>query len=127
MQPQINADERGLENLTSQIIGCAYAVSNTLGCGFLEKVYENALVHELRKAGLMADQQQSLRVMYDGVVVGEYLADILVHEIVILEIKAVRVLDDIHTAQCLNYLKATGLNYVCSSILVRRKSLLNVL
>jgi len=109
MQPQINADERGLENLTSQIIGCAYAVSNTLGCGFLEKVYENALVHELRKAGLMADQQQSLRVMYDGVVVGEYLADILVHEIVILEIKAVRVLDDIHTAQCLNYLKATGL------------------
>ncbi|MCR4331542.1 MAG: GxxExxY protein [Sulfuricaulis sp.] len=109
MKPQINADERGLEEITGKIIGCAYTVSNTLGCGFLEKVYENALVHELRKAGFEVEPQKNMKVMYDGVLVGEYIADILVQGIIILEIKAVKILDEIHVAQCLNYLKATGL------------------
>ena len=109
MKPQINADERGLEEITAKIIGCAYSVSNTLGCGFLEKVYENALVHELRKAGFEVGQQKSLKVMYDGILVGEYIADVLVQGIIILEVKAVKILDEIHVAQCLNYLKATGL------------------
>jgi len=109
MKPQINADGRGLEEITGRIIGRAYTVSNTLGCGFLEKVYENALVHELRKAGFEVDQQKSLKVMYDGILVGEYIVDILVQGIIILEVKAVKILDEIHVAQCLNYLKATGL------------------
>ena len=63
-----------MDKLTERIIGCAYTVSNELGAGFVEKVYENALAHELRKAGLRVEQQRPLRVMYDGVVVGDYAA-----------------------------------------------------
>lgn len=98
-----------LDHITQKIIGCAYTVSNTLGVGFLEKVYENALAHELRKAGLKVEQQRELKVLYDGVVVGSYTADLLVDDCILIELKAVRELDDIHRAQCLNYLKATGL------------------
>ncbi|MFH0981742.1 MAG: GxxExxY protein [Planctomycetota bacterium] len=110
----MNADERRLElnKITERVIGCAYTVGETLGCGFLEKVYENALAHELRKAGLRAKQQQAIEVWYDGVVVGEYVADMLVEEGVLLELKAVKAFDDVHMAQCLNYLKATKLS-VC--------------
>ena len=98
-----------LNPLTENIIGCVFKVSNTLGPGFLEKVYENALAHELRKAGLDFRQQYPISVLYDGTVVGEFLADLLVNEQVIIELKAVKNLDDAHLAQCLNYLKATGL------------------
>jgi GxxExxY protein len=98
-----------LNQLTEKIIGCAYTVSNELGSGFLEKVYENALAHEIRKAGLQVHQQHPLQVIYDGIIVGDYFTDLLVEGCVILEIKTVRELDDIHLAQCLNYLKATGL------------------
>jgi GxxExxY protein len=101
-------NEQELNALTERIIGCAIKVSNTLGCGFLEKVYENALVHELRKNGLTVEAQRPINVMYDGVVVGEFFADILVVDVVILELKATKEHDDIFTAQCLNYLKATG-------------------
>lgn len=101
-------DEAGLNALTEKIIGCAFKVSNALGCGFLEKVYENALAHELRKHGLKAEQQQPIIVYYDGVLVGEYFADIFVEDLVIVELKAVSELHDAFTAQCLNYLKATG-------------------
>ena len=97
------------EQLTYKIIGCAYRVSNTLCGGFLEKVYEKALVHELRKAGLRVAQQFPLKIYYDNIVVGDYIADILVEESVIVELKAVSSLNDAHVAQCLNYLKATGL------------------
>jgi len=107
----MNADKRrsDLDRLTEKIIGCAYTVGNTLGCGFLEKIYENALALELRKAGLTTVQQHGIQVLYDGVVVGEYVADLLVEGIVLVELKAVKALDDIHAAQCLNYLKATGI------------------
>ena len=98
--------------LTSKIIGCAYKVANELGSGFLEKVYENALAHELRKAGLNVVQQHGIQVHYDGVKVGDYVADLLVNEQILIELKACKDLDDIHLAQCLNYLKATGLK-VC--------------
>ena len=113
-QPPMNADERrlDLDRITEKIIGCAQRVSNVLGCGFLEKVYENALSMELRKAGLDALQQQDVVVHYDDQVVGQYTADLLVESSVIVELKAVSVLDDIHRAQCLNYLRATGLS-VC--------------
>jgi len=98
--------------LTSKIIGCAYKVANELGSGFLEKVYENALAHELRKAGLNAAQQHGIPVHYDGVKVGDYVADLLVNDQILIELKACKDLDDVHLAQCLNYLKATALK-VC--------------
>ncbi|MEX2016144.1 MAG: GxxExxY protein [Candidatus Hydrogenedentales bacterium] len=103
----MNIEDR--DPLTERIIGCAFTVSNTLGSGFLEKVYENALMHELRKASLIVHQQYPFQVLYDGIVVGDYCADLLVEESVIVELKACKALDDIHFAQCINYLKATGL------------------
>ena len=76
----MDADERRLElnRITEVVIGCAYTVSNALGDGFLEKVYENALAHELRKSGLKVAQQHPVAVYYDGVIVGEFSADLLV-------------------------------------------------
>lgn len=103
------ADLDGLNEVTKRIIGCAFAVSNGLGAGFLEKVYENALAYELRKSGLHAQRQQPIKVVYDGVIVGDYLADIVVEDSVIIELKAVKAFDDVHFAQCINYLKATGM------------------
>ncbi|GFE58646.1 GxxExxY protein [Geobacter sp. AOG1] len=101
-----------LDQITEKIIGCAYAVISSLGSGFLEKVYENALAHEIKKTGLHVSQQHSIKVHYDGIEIGDYVADILVEEQVLVELKAVKTLDNIHRAQCLNYLKATG-NSVC--------------
>jgi GxxExxY protein len=105
----MHTDESSANRLTERIIGCAFQVLNTLGAGFLEKVYENALAHELRKFGLAIVQQQGITVMYDGVVVGHYTVDLLVDKTVIVELKAIKSLDTAHTAQCINYLKATGL------------------
>jgi len=97
------------EGLTEKIIGCAFEVGNVLGNGFLEKIYENALAHELRKKGLKVEQQQAIPVYYDQIAVGEYVADLLVEESIIVELKAVKNIEDIHRAQCIHYLKATGL------------------
>src|ERR1700676_1188411 len=108
----MNADETGLDHLTERIIGSALTVSNTLAAGFLEKVYENALVHEHRKAGFAVAQQRGVTVMYDGVIVGDYAVDLLVQESVIVELKAIKAVTEIHRAQCINYLRATGLQ-VC--------------
>ena len=107
----MNADreKNDMKQLTEKVIQCAFAVSNTLGCGFLEKVYENALAHELRKAGLQVQQQHGITVYYDGVAVGEYTADLLVEGVLLIELKAVKSFDEVHLAQCLNYLKATNL------------------
>jgi GxxExxY protein len=112
--PPIAADfsREELDSLTRQIIGAAFRVSSTLGQGFLEKVYENSLVHELRKAGLHVEQQCAVQVRYDGQIVGDYITDILVERAVILEIKAAGGLDRVHFSQCANYLRATGLR-VC--------------
>jgi GxxExxY protein len=105
----MDTDEKRLNEITEKIIGCAYRVANELGCGFYEKVYENALVHELRKIGLAVEQQKGLTVRYDGVVVGEYVADLIVEGSVVVELKAIRALDEVHAAQCINCLAATGL------------------
>ena len=112
--PNQAANERRsrLDQITQRIIGCVHQVSNVLGSGFLEKVYENALALELELAGLRVDQQHRIEVRYRDALVGDFVADLLVDECVIVEIKALRALDDIHTAQCVNYLKATGLQ-VC--------------
>jgi GxxExxY protein len=94
---------------TRQIIGGAIRISRDLGCGFLEKVYESALAHELRKVGLNVEQQRPFSVLYDGVVVGEYRADLVIASSVIVEVKAAKTIDPVHEAQLLNYLRATGL------------------
>lgn len=98
-----------LNNTTEKVIGCVHRVSNTLGSGFLERVYENALVIELRNARLLVEQQHSIKVLYNGITVGDFSADILINSCLLVELKAVKALDDVHSAQCLNYLKATGL------------------
>ena len=95
-------------DITELIIKAFYAVYNALGYGFLEKVYENAMVLELRKLGLEVVPQASIRVYYDGQRIGEYNADLLVAELVIVELKATRALTQDHEAQLLNYLKATS-------------------
>ncbi|WP_407356582.1 GxxExxY protein [Methanolobus sp. WCC5] len=99
-----------LNDLTDTILGAAFEVSNTIGVGFLEKVYENALNLELNRRGLKTNQQAPLNVYYKGEIVGNYFADILVEDQVIIELKTVKDFDDIHVAQCLNYLKITGLS-----------------
>ncbi len=96
------------DEITEKIIGCAFTVANELGHGFLEKVYENALAYEIRKAGLAVKQQHPTPVIYDGLVVGDYTADLFVANEVLVELKAINNIEDIHVAQCLNYLKATG-------------------
>jgi GxxExxY protein len=98
------------DKLTEKIIGCAFTVSNTLGCGFLEKVYENALMVEMKACGLACEQQKQIPVTYRGTMVGDYYADILVESQVILEIKAAKAIDDTHQAQLINYLKATSIH-----------------
>jgi len=100
------------EELTGKILAGAFQVANVLGSGFLEKVYENALAHELRKAGFSVQQQKGIPVYYDGVVVGDYVADLIVENAVIVELKAIANFEKIHTAQCINYLKATHIQ-VC--------------
>jgi GxxExxY protein len=98
------------EDLTERIIAAFYHVYNTLGWGFLEKVYRNALLHELRKRGLDVVPNHQIDVFYDGVHVGEYFADLVVEGAVILELKAAEQLSPEHEAQLLNYLKATNID-----------------
>src|SRR3979411_855622 len=99
-----------VDDLTHIIIGCAYKVHNTLGPGFLEKVYENALRIELEKQRLTVKQQQPISVTYDGQLVGEYYADLFVEQRVVVEVKGVQSLVREHEAQLVNYLTATGIN-----------------
>jgi GxxExxY protein len=105
----MNTDKEKLNEISEKIIGAAFKVANTLGGGFLEKVYENALVHELQKSGLLVEQQKPVKVYYDGVIVGDYYSDLCVEGVIIVELKAATRIEDIHVAQCLNYLKATDL------------------
>ena len=95
------------KDLTEKVIGAFYKVYNTLGFGFLEKVYENAMSIECRKAGLSVEKQKNIRVYYDKEEVGDYYADLIINDLIIVELKAARNLDEDHEAQLLNYLKAT--------------------
>jgi len=123
----MGTDEYKFRALTEQIIQAAFTVHNTLGSGFLEKVYENALAIELDKTGLKAAQQVPLSVMYRDSIVGEYCADLMVEDKIILELKAVAHILPIHEVQLVNYLKATGLeiglliNFSNKRVEVRRK------
>jgi len=115
------------QGLTEGIIGCAYRVYNRMGFGFLESVYEKCLLIELRKAGLDARPQQAITVRYEGEVVGEFTADIVVEDTIIVELKSVRRLSLAHEVQIVNYLVATGkpvgllLNFGEQKVEVKRK------
>lgn len=115
------------EELTNTIIGCAYKVYNTIGYGFLESVYEKCLLIEFEKEGLPAEAQKEILVHYDGQIVGEFKADILVEEDVIVELKSVKQLVKAHEVQLVNYLAATHkevgllINFGEKSVEVKRK------
>ena len=103
----MNAD---LDLLTESVLGAVFEVSNTLGAGFLEKVYQRALVRELSLRSIKAVPEASFPVTYKGQYIGEYFADILVEDVLVVELKCADRLASEHTAQCLNYLKASGRN-----------------
>ncbi len=113
--------------LTEKIIGCSYRVFNRMGPGFLESVYENCMMIELRKTGLRAECQRPITVYYEHEVVGEFVADIIVEDTVILELKASRRLVQAHEVQLVNYLIATGkpvgllLNFSDGGVEIKRK------
>lgn len=96
------------EELTEKIIACAYRVYNKMGSGFLESVYEKCLIIELRRMGLVVDVQKAIKIYYEGELVGEFTADIIVNDLVIVELKAIRQLAQAHEVQLVNYLVATG-------------------
>ena len=96
-------------DLTEQIIGAAFEVHNDLGDGFLEKVYENALLMELRERGMAVTAQPEIPVRYKGKTIGVYNGDLLVARSVLVEIKALSALNSVHEQQILHYLKATGI------------------
>ena len=98
------------KELTENIIGCAYQVYNRMGFGFLESVYEKCLLIELRKEGLKVESQKAVTVYYENEVVGEFIADIVVEDSVILELKSVRQIIKAHETQLVNYLVATGIH-----------------
>lgn len=102
----MNTDK--IEGLTERVIGAVFEVANTLGAGFLEKVYERALIRELQVRGLKVAAQASFSVVYKGQCVGSYFADMVVEDAVVVELKCADRLTDAHLAQCLNYLKASG-------------------
>lgn len=116
-----------IDQLTEEVIGLAMKVHRTLGPGFLESVYQKALTLELTRAGCHVDSEKPLRVLYEGVVVGDFVADLLVDERLILELKAVQTLTVAHEVQTVNYLAATRvddallLNFGTSSLQFKRK------
>lgn len=113
--------------LTYAVIGCAMKVHRTLGPGFLEVVYQNALAHELRKEGVAFALEWPVEVRYDGQVVGDFVADLYLEGRLIVELKAVRALAEVHEVQLVNYLTATGIeiglliNFGAGSLEYRRK------
>ncbi len=115
------------EKITETIIGCAYRVYNKMGFGFLESVYEKCLLIEMRKAGLDTETQKPITVYYDGEVVGEFVADMVVNDAIIIELKSVRRIIKAHEIQLVNYLVATGkpvgliLNFGESKVEIKRK------
>lgn len=107
--PDLNKENYMHSELTEQVIQMFYKVYNALGHGFLEKVYENAMFHELTLAGLQVKRQQPITVFYDGVEVGSYYADLIVEGLVIVELKAAESICEEHECQLINYLKATDM------------------
>ena len=98
------------KKITAKIIGCAFTVFNHMGSGYMESVYENCLLIELKKSGLAVKSQHPIKVMYENQIVGHFIADPIIEELIIVELKAVSQLTIIHEAQLVNYLISTGIN-----------------
>ena len=98
------------QELTGKILAACFEVSNELGCGFLESVYQNALIIALQEKGLTVEPEHELTVIFRGQAIGQFYADLLVENNVIIELKAVSALNENHKAQIINYLKATGID-----------------
>ena len=115
------------QDLTEKIIGCAYRVYNKMGFGFLESVYEKCLLIELHKPDLEAESQKPITVFYENEIVGEFVADIIVNDTIMLELKSVQRIIKAHEVQLVNYLVATGkpieliLNFGERKVEVKRK------
>lgn len=115
------------ERITEKIIGCAFTVYNNLGSGYLESVYERCMLIELKKAGLYTESQHPIKVFYENEIVGEFIADLIVEESVIIELKAINQLTKIHEAQLVNYLVSTGkdvgllINFGSEKVTIKRK------
>ena len=105
----MNIDKSRLNNIIDYIIECAYIVIQTLECGFEDRVYERALIYELSKKGLNIEPQYPINVYYEGIIVGDFYADILVADKIIVEVVAVDELTEKHKKKCLNHLKASEL------------------
>ena len=97
------------KELSSKILNCAFTVHDTLGCGFLEKVYENALIVELKNRKIEVKTQQEFNIIYHDIKIGKYFADLVIENSIILEIKTISNIENIHRAQLLNYLKTSKL------------------
>jgi len=95
------------EDITEKIIGCAFRVYNKMGFGFLESVYDRCMQLEMEKSGIEFEVQKPIKVYYDNVIVGEYVADIIVNDLIIVELKSVRRIVKAHEMQLVNYLTAT--------------------
>jgi GxxExxY protein len=104
----MNADHTNLDSLSERVLNAVFEVSNTLGVGFLEKVYQRALLRKLSLRGIRVTAEASFTVTYKGHSVGDYFADLLVEDALVVELKCVERLANEHTAQCLNYLRASG-------------------
>lgn len=89
----MHTDDTRFDAITQKIIGCAFKVGGKLNCGYAERCYENALAYELRKAGLRVEQQVPIKVWYDDIVVGDYVADLVVEGVILVELKACKALD----------------------------------
>jgi len=115
------------ESLTKEIIGAAYAVYNEIGFGFLKSVYQSCMVIELTERGLMVESQKPINVHYRGQLVGYFQADLVVNDVVIVELKSVKQLVEVHEVQTVNYLAATGMpvglliNFGNDGVTVKRK------
>ena len=120
---------KDLNSITEQIIGAGFRVSNQLGCGFREKIYERALELELRATNLHVERQKKINIEYRNVLVGNFVADIVVEDSVLVELKTVKELDDTHLAQALNYLRVTQLpiclllNFAYQKVQIKRITL----
>ena len=115
------------KEITQKIIGCAYKVYNNLGFGFLEKIYKKAMIIELKREKLPVVEEAKIEVQYEGEVIGEYFADLLVEDKVIVELKSAKNLNETHERQLINYLKATDkeigllINFGEKAVKVKRK------
>jgi len=119
-------DQHRFNQVSEKIIGCSFEVANTLGRGFVESIYANALAKELGRMGFDAKREHAVKVRYKGDLVGEFFCDLLVERLIIVEVKATSGVNNLHMAQCLNYLKATGyklcllINFGAASVQIKR-------